>query len=142
MKAYLWFWGAFLLFFALPFPASSISARRGRCAGRPQRAWLALLLLALSLILWLALLLAFLHYLLLGPPRALHRVRSILPTVKRDALIEQAEQTGVQVRGFAQWKLQLAFKNLSGTPISEQLLVVDSKPQLQRFGPAGVSRHA
>ncbi|MFX5622937.1 hypothetical protein ABTE00_22540, partial [Acinetobacter baumannii] len=52
--------------------------------------------------------------------------------------IEHAEQTGVQVRGFAQWKLQLSFKNLSGTPIREQLLVVDSKPQLQRFG---VGRH-
>lgn len=96
--------------------------------------WLALLLLALSVILWLALLLAFLHYLLLGPPRALHRVRTILAGGEpRDALIEQAEQTGVHVRGFAQWKLQLGFQNLSGTPINEQMLVVDSKPQLQRF---------
>ncbi len=76
---------------------------------------------------------------LLGPPRALHRVRSILADGEpRDALIEHAEQTGVQVRGFAQWKLQLSFKNLSGTPIRELLLVVDSKPQLQRFG---VGRH-
>lgn len=56
----------------------------------------------------------------------------------RSALIEQAEQTGVQVRGFAQWKLQLSFKNLSGTPVREQMLVVDSKPQLHRFE---VGRH-
>jgi hypothetical protein len=33
-------------------------------------------------------------------------------------------------------------QNLSGTPIREQMLVVDSKPQLQRFGSAGTSMHA
>lgn len=140
MKAYLWFWGAFLLFFALPFPCILYFGTSWPVALADRSApWLALLLLALSLSAWLALLLAFLHFLLLGPPRALHRVRSILADGEpRDALIEHAEQTGVQVRGFAQWKLQLSFKNLSGTPIREQLLVVDSKPQLQRFG---VGRH-
>lgn len=135
MKAHLWFWGAFLLFFALPFPCILYlgSAWPLALADR-STPWLALLLLALSLAMWLVLLFAFLHYLLLGPLRALHRVRSILVDGEpRSALIEQAEQTGVHMRGFAQWKLQLAFRNLSGTPIREQLLVVDSKPQLQRF---------
>lgn len=136
MKAYLWFWGAFLLFFALPFPCILYFGTSWPVQLADRSApWLALLLLALSLILWLALLLAFLHYLLLGPVRALHRVRSILTEGEpRNALITQAEQTGVHVRGFAQWKLQLSFRNLSGTPINEQLLVIDSKPQLQRFG--------
>lgn len=135
MKAYLWFWGAFLLFFALPFPCILYFGTSWPVALADRSApWLAVLLLALSLALWLVLLLAFLHYLLLGPPRALHRVRSILANGEpRTTLIKQAEQTGVHVRGFAQWKLQLAFQNLSGTPISEQMLVVDSKPQLQRF---------
>ncbi|WP_294987490.1 hypothetical protein [uncultured Stenotrophomonas sp.] len=135
MKAYLWFWGAFLLFFALPFPCILYLGTSWPVALADRSPpWLALLLLALSLVLWLALLLAFLHYLLLGPPRALHRTRSILAAGEpRTALIEQAEQTGVQVRGFAQWTLQLSFQNLSRTPISERLLVVDSKPQLQRF---------
>ncbi|EOW2137420.1 hypothetical protein N5C16_14290 [Stenotrophomonas sp. GD03908] len=140
MKAYLWFWGAFLLFFALPFPCILYFGTSWPVALVDRSApWLALLLLALSLNAWLALLLAFLHTLLLGPPRALHRVHSILADGEpRDALIEHAEQTGVQVRGFAQWKLQLSFQNLSGTPIREQLLVVDSKPQLHRFE---VGRH-
>jgi len=135
MKAYLWFWGAFLLFFALPFPCILYFGTSWPVQLADRSApWLALLLLAVSLALWLALLLAFLHYLLLGPPRALHRVRSILADGEpRDAMIEQAEQTAVQVRGFAQWTLQLGFQNLSGTPINEQMLVVDSKPQLQRF---------
>lgn len=135
MKAYLWFWGAFLLFFALPFPCILYFGTSWPVPLADRSApWLALLLLALSLALWLALLLAFLHYLLLGPPRALHRVRTILADGEpRDALIEQAEQTGVHVRGFAQWRLKLGFQNLSGTPIHEQMLVVDSKPQLQRF---------
>ncbi|RRU74421.1 hypothetical protein [Stenotrophomonas maltophilia] len=140
MKAYLWFWGAFLLFFALPFPCILYLGTSWPVALVDRSApWQALLLLALSLALWLTLLFAFLHYLLLGPPRALHQVQSILVDGEpRSALIEQAEQTGVQVRGFAQWKLQLSFKNLSGTPIREQMLVVDSKPQLHRFE---VGRH-
>ncbi len=140
MKAYLWFWGAFLLFFALPFPCILYLGTSWPVALVDRSApWQALLLLALSLALWLTLLFAFLHYLLLGPPRALHRVQSILVDGEpRSAMIEQAEQTGVQVRGFAQWKLQLSFKNLSGTPIREQMLVVDSKPQLHRFE---VGRH-
>ncbi|WP_099588805.1 hypothetical protein [Stenotrophomonas maltophilia] len=140
MKAYLWFWGAFLLFFALPFPCILYLGTSWPVALADRSTpWLALLLLALSLALWLTLLFAFLHYLLLGPPRALHRVQSILADGEsRSALIEQAEQTGVQVRGFAQWKLQVSFKNLSGTPIHEQMLVVDSKPQLHRFE---VGRH-
>ncbi|KPG86930.1 hypothetical protein AN993_06030 [Stenotrophomonas maltophilia] len=140
MKAYLWFWGAFLLFFALPFPCILYFGTSWPVALVDRSApWPALLLLALSLALWLTLLFAFLHYMLLGPPRALHRVQSILADGEpRSALIEQAEQTGVQVRGFAQWKLQLSFKNLSGTPIREQMLVVDSKPQLHRFE---VGRH-
>ncbi|ARQ89148.1 MULTISPECIES: hypothetical protein [Stenotrophomonas] len=140
MKAYLWFWGAFLLFFALPFPCILYLGTSWPVALVDRSApWQALLLLALSLALWLTLLFAFLHYLLLAPPRALHRVQSILVDGEpRSAMIEQAEQTGVQVRGFAQWKLQLSFKNLSGTPIREQMLVVDSKPQLHRFE---VGRH-
>ena len=94
MKAYLWFWGAFLLFFALPFPCILYFGTSWPVALADRSApWLALLLLALSLAAWLALLFAFLHFLLLGPPRALHRVRSILADGEpRDALIEHAEQ--------------------------------------------------
>ncbi len=101
MKAHLWFWGAFLLFFAcvpsrIYFGTSWPVALADRSAP-----WLALLLLALSLAAWLARCSRSLHFLLLGPPRALHRVRSILADGEpRDALIEHAEQTGVQVRGF------------------------------------------
>ncbi len=135
MKAYLWFLGALMLFFALPFPCLLYFGTSWPLeAGDRSAPWLALALLATSLTLWLVLLYAFLHYLLLAPPRALQRVRGILADgTPRSARIEQAEQTGVQVRGFAQWRLQLAFDNLSGTPITETLVVVDSKPQLQRF---------
>ena len=63
MKAYLWFWGAFLLFFALPFPCILYFGTSWPVALADRSApWLSLLL----------------HFLLLGPPRALHRVRSIL----------------------------------------------------------------
>lgn len=135
MKAYLWLLAVLMLFFALPFPCLLYFGTSWPLPlAERSTPWLALGLLATSLTLWLVLLYAFLHYLLLAPSRALQRVRDILATgERRSARIEQAERTGVQVRGFAQWRLQLAFDNLSGTPISESLIVVDSKPQLQRF---------
>lgn len=135
MKAYLWFLGGLMLFFALPFPCIIYYGTHGplQLADRSEP-WLALSLLAISLALWLVLLQAFLHYLLLAPPRALRRVRNILANGEpRSARIEQAEQTGVFVRGLAQWRLTLAFDNLSGTAITESLTVVDRQPHLQRF---------
>lgn len=135
MKAFFWFMGALMLFFALPFPCLLYFGTSWPLdMGDRSAPWLALLILATSVLLWLVLLHAFVHYLLLAPPRALHRVRSILADGEpRVATIEQAEQIGMPVRGLLQWQLQLAFDNLSGTPISESLVVVDSKPQLQRF---------
>lgn len=135
MKFQLWFWGAFLLFFALPFPCILYFNTDYPVAFSNRSApWLALLLLGASVSLWLGVLYAYLHYLLLAPPRALFRVRSILTDGEpREVRIEEAEQTGVHVRGFAQWKLKVALQNLSGTAITEQLVVVDSQPQRQRF---------
>lgn len=135
MKGQLWFWGAFLLFFALPFPCILYFGADGSIPHAVRSApWLALALLATSLTPWLTLLYAFLHYLMLAPLRAIHRVRDILAHGEpRNARVEHAEQTGVHVRGFAQWKLQLSFDNLSGTPITDPLVLVDSKPHLQRF---------
>lgn len=50
MKAYLWFWGAFLLFFALPFPCILYFGTSWPVALVDRSApWLALLLLALSM---------------------------------------------------------------------------------------------
>lgn len=124
-----------MLFCALPFPCIlyfSISWP----VDPSQRAepWWALTLLATSLALWLVLLYQFLDKLLLGPGRALQRVRDILAGgVARSARVEHAEQTGAQVRGFTEWRLRLAFDNLSGSPITDELVVVDTKPEQRRF---------
>lgn len=135
MNKFLWFWGAFLLFFAVPFPCMLyFSTSFPVPLADRATPWWALGLLAISVGLWLTLLYAYLDKLLLAPPRALERVRDILASgTPRNARIEHAQQTGVQVRGFAQWKLRLAFDNLSGTPITDELIVVDSQPALQRF---------
>jgi len=67
MKAYLWFLGALMLFFALPFPCLLYFGTSWPLeAGDRSAPWLALALLATSLTLWLVLLYAFLHYLLLA----------------------------------------------------------------------------
>lgn len=133
MKPMLWFWGAFLLFFALPFPCIIYFGEQSGSPAPASTAW-ALTLLGASLALWLGLIYQWLDKLLLGPPRALLRVKDISTGgLPRRARIERALQTGTHVRGFAQWQLQLAFDNLSDTPITEQLQVVDTQPALNRF---------
>lgn len=135
MKSFAWFWLAFLLFFALPFPCILYvgSTWPLPLAQRNPPGW-ALTLLALSLGLWLHLLYAYLDSLLLMPGRALRRVRHILAHgVRREALIERAAPTGVEVQGWPQWSLTLAFDNLSGTRIRDTLTIVDRKPAQRRF---------
>nr|WP_220466569.1 hypothetical protein [Stenotrophomonas tumulicola] len=124
-----------MLFFALPFPCVIyFSTSWPMPLSQRAEPWWALTLLAISLALWLVLLYQFLDKLLLGPVRALQRVRGILVGgVTRSARVEHAGQTGAQVRGFAQWKLRLVFDNLSGSPITDELVVVDTKPEQRRF---------
>ncbi len=135
VKLFAWFWLAFLLFFAIPFPCILYFASDWpRVLAQPSTPAWALTLLALSLGLWLHLLYAYLDTLLLMPGRALHRVRHLLAHgVRREALIERAAPTGVEVKGWPQLSLTLAFDNLSGTPIRDTVLIVDRKPAQRRF---------
>jgi hypothetical protein len=135
MNKLLWFWGALLLFFAVPFPCLLYFATAWPVGpGARVAPWWALTLLATSLALWLWLLYAYLDKLLLGPLRALQHVQRVLRHgASRNAEVEQAERTGVQVRGLAQWRVVLGFDNLSGTRISDTLVLVDRKPTQRRF---------
>ena len=135
MKKMLYFWAAYLLFFAIPFPCILYYTLGYPvdAADRVAPFW-AGLLLALSLLLWGLLVWAYVRTLLLAPFRARTRSRAIQrAAIRRSARVVQAQDTGRTLRGWPVWNLTLAFDNLSGTPIQDEMLAVDSKPQLQRF---------
>ncbi|MCF7752228.1 hypothetical protein KQ945_15815 [Bacillus subtilis subsp. subtilis] len=136
MKKMLYFWVAYLLFFAIPFPCILYYTLGYPVADAARAAppWPGALL-AVSLLLWGLLAAAYAWTLLLSPFRARRRTRAIQrAAIRRRAHVLQAQDTGRRMRGWPVWSLTLAFDNLSGTPIQDTLLVVDSKPHLQRFG--------
>lgn len=135
MKKMLYFWAAYLLFFAIPFPCIlyySIGYPVD-AAARVSPLW-GTLLLALSVLLWALLAAAYAWTLVLAPFRARARTEAIKrAAIRRRARVLQAQDTGRRRRGWRVWSLTLALDNLSGTPIQDQVLVVDRQPQLQRF---------
>lgn len=135
MKKMLYFWTAYLLFFAIAFPCILYYSLGYPVADSDRMAPLwGGLLLALSLLLWALLGWAYVRTLLLAPFRALARSHAIQrAAIRRSARVVQAQDTGRTLRGWRVWTLTLAFDNLSGTPIQDEMLAVDSKPQLQRF---------
>ena len=135
MKKMLYFWAAYLLFFALPFPCILYYSidYPVEAAERTSPA-VAIVWLALSILLWALLAATYVHTLLRAPFRAQARTRAIQrAAIRRRARVVQAQDTGRLMRGWRVWNLTLAFDNLSGTPIQDQMLAVDSQPQLQRF---------
>ena len=139
VKNPLWFWGAFLLFFALMF-AIGLPVMMYEQASYPvppesrsPPGW-AMTLLVASLGLWLVLLYVYVDTLVLAGVRSVRRMRDILTHGEpRNARIEQVVSLPGTVDGFPQLRLRLAFENLSGTPITDELVLVDSKPMQQRY---------
>jgi hypothetical protein len=135
MKKMLYFWAVYLLFFATAFPCIlyySIGYPVDD-VDRVAPAW-GWLLLMLSIALWAVPTWAYVWTLLVAPFRARTRSQAIQrAAIRRRARVVQARDTGRRLRGWPVWNLTLAFDNLSGTPIQDEMLAVDSKPQLQRF---------
>lgn len=135
MKRMLYFGAAYLLLFATAFPCVLYYSLGYpvQADGRVTPFWGGVLL-ALSLLLWGLLVWAYVRTLLLAPFRARARSQAIQrAAIRRSARVVQAQDTGRRRRGWPVWTLTLAFDNLSGTPIQDEMLAVDSKPQLQRF---------
>lgn len=139
VKNPLWFWGAFLLFFALMFAVGVPVMMYAQASypvpldGRTPPGW-AHTLLAVSVGLWLGLLYAYVDTLVLAGLRSVRRMHDILTRGEpRSALIEEVVSLPGSVDGFPQLRLRLAFDNLSGTPITDELVLVDSKPLQRRY---------
>lgn len=135
MKKMLYFGATYLLFFAIAFPCILYYSLGypvddvDRVA--PGWGWL---WLVVSTALWSLLAWACTWTLLVAPFRARARSHAIQrAAIRRRARVMQAKDTGRRLRGWPVWTLTLAFDNLSGTPIQDEMLAVDSKPQLHRF---------
>lgn len=135
MKKMLYFWAVYLLFFAIAFPCILYYTLGYPVddVDRVAPGWGGLLLVV-STALWSLLAWAYAWTLLMAPFRARARSQAIQrAAIRRRARVVQAKDTGRRLRGWPVWNLILAFDNLSGTPIQDEMLAVDSKPQLHRF---------
>jgi hypothetical protein len=123
------FWSLYMFFFAVPFPMIlyyNIKSESGAAYAGP---WLALGVLALSLILWGFLLAGYFYKWILSifiAKRNFERLKK--NGIPRTAVILSAGSVSEDV-----YDLTLSFKNLVGTEITQKTSINDGKPDEHRF---------
>lgn len=129
-----YFWTAYVLFFAIPFPMIIYYNTGYGNEGEGTSPWLALFYLLLSVILWGYLLQSWLRSWVFGPFRSRRDIKYLLREgVRKDATILKSRKTGTGRKGYSLQGLTVSFHNFSGTNITETLQIVDSKPGERRF---------
>lgn len=131
-----YFWIIYMLFFAIPFPMLLYynTAYGEMEIGGGTNPWLALTYLALSVILWVILLQRWLRKWVLMPVLMRKNILRLLKEgVRKDAVVKQSKDILSGEKGVISKELMVSLRNFSGTGISAQLIVHDSKPELRRY---------
>lgn len=129
-----YFWIVYALFFAIPFPMIIYYNTGYRLDGTGTDPWLALFYLLLSMVAWALVLWSFFRSFIWAPVRAKRDVAYLLREgARKEAVIVQADQKGPMVDGFHTYVLTLSLRNFVGEEITEQVAVVDSRPEERRF---------
>jgi len=131
------FWLLYMLFFAIPFPVFmyyAINSEFDVTTLKDKNPWLALGLAALSVILWLIVLLGYFQKWILQ----IFITKRNLENIKRNGLNREAKIiSAVKISGpkakYNTYELELLFKNLSDTEIIHKTEITDSKPHERRF---------
>ena len=126
-----------MLFFAIPFPVFmyyAINSEFDVTTLKDKNPWLALGLAALSVILWLIVLLGYFQKWILQ----IFITKRNLENIKRNGLNREAKIiSAVKISGpkakYNTYELELLFKNLSDTEIIHKTEITDSKPHERRF---------
>ncbi|MCP2029679.1 hypothetical protein L1276_004873 [Flavobacterium sp. HSC-32F16] len=139
MKKYLFpgFWLLYMLFFAIPFPIMiyyAVNSEFDIAELKDKNPWLALSLVALSIILWLIVIIRFFQKWILH----VFLERRNLEDIKRNGLIREAKiVSAVKISGSKArhntYELELLFKNLADTEIIHKTEITDIKPHERRF---------
>lgn len=131
-----YFWIIYMLFFAIPFPMLLYyNTGYGEMEiGGGTNPWLALTYLALSVILWVILLQRwFRKWVLLPFLMRKNILRLLKDGVRKDAVVKQRKDILSAAPGVISQEITVSLRNFSGTDISEQLVVHDTKPELRRY---------
>nr|WP_294781138.1 hypothetical protein [uncultured Flavobacterium sp.] len=96
--------------------------------------YLALGLLGLSVLLWVVLFINYIRNQILAPYTLKNNLEKIKTSgILREARILNAKKTSKSNSTLPAYELELSFKNLSNTEITEKIATVDSKPNERRF---------
>lgn len=130
------FWLIYMLFFAVPFPMLiyynteyGIVDENGG-----TRPWLALTLLAISVVLWLILIQGwFRRWIILPFIMRRNILRLLKEGVRKDARIKSSKELPAAGKDVETREIVCSLPNFVGTEITEQLEVNDTKPELHRY---------
>ena len=126
-----------MLFFAIPFPVFmyyAINSEFDVTTLKDKNPWLALGLAALSVILWLIVLLGYFQKWILQIFITKRNLENIKRNgVNREAKIIRAVKISGPKAKYNTYELELLFKNLSDTEIIHKTEITDSKPHERRF---------
>jgi len=127
----------FAFFFAVPFPMLlyyNIKSESDIMELKDKDAWLALALLAVSMVLWSVLLIRYFRKWIVYPFVAKQNIEQLKTEgIHREADILSSVKILIRDNDCDSYELALSFKNLVGTPIVQKAAVNDGKPHEHRF---------
>jgi hypothetical protein len=131
------FWALYMLFFAIPFPMFlyyGINSEFDVTTLQEKNPYLALGYLALSVILWLIVLIGYFRKWIVQIFITKRNLDTIKRTgVQREAKIISAVKISKPNAKFNTYELELGFKNLADTEIKHKTIITDIKPHERRF---------
>ncbi|ASK32655.1 hypothetical protein CEY12_02595 [Chryseobacterium sp. T16E-39] len=130
------FWMLYMLFFAIPFPMILYYNIKsdGPANLNLINPWLALGVLALSVVLWIITLVGYFRKWVLSNFTAKKNIEYLNKNgIHRKAEIKEAVKVSKDGSKYDSYELKLLFKNLVDTEILQKAFVNDSKPQQRRF---------
>ena len=136
-KGYMIFWGLYMLFFAVPFPMIlyyNINSEFDTSTLIDRSPWLALGILAVSIVLWLILLIGYFRkwiWMVFIAKRNVEQLKA--EGEPRETKILTAVKLSKPGAAYDTYELGLAFKNLVGTDIVQKMGINDAKPHERRF---------
>lgn len=131
------FGALYMLFFAIPFPMIiyySVNSEFDVNTLKDNNPWWALTVVSISVILWLIVLIGYFRKWILQifiSKRNIERLKS--KGILREAKILSAVKTSKQDAKFTTYELELLFKNLADTEITNKTVITDAKPHQRRF---------
>lgn len=127
----------FTLFWAIPFPMLlyyNIRSEEGVSGMADKDPWLALGILATTIILWLILLAGYFHKWILSNFIAKRNIERLKEHgIPRKAEIIEASKISKDRAAYDTYELKLSFRNLVNTEIVQKTSVNDAKPHEHRF---------